>query len=429
MKISNTPRRGRSRPLAIALAAAFALTLPLPATAQDAEESPAAEEPTAAAETTAPAEIGEPMELEGPATDEELAATEAEAGGIAFPVMVGGQLLTPQTYDGGEWLELFSGEDADTVFIEGTQALLDAAGADLDDVTVKTASYEPVLVDPITGEEVPGEPAVVLALRIADTDAREWVEGAVDVLVADVVEPGLVMRPLSTKWTLRVTDAIMPGVYPRTVYLKDDTAWFIQGDNDNVWDVLNQLPDADPVSESSADSLYTDVPIALDGQRRIGLYESTEPLFLPTLGERLGDGLEAWLLDLYLEVGISPSEMLGVITWWGLEAAQDGIQIEGYRLPEGGEELTQRLLDEVFLIRPPEVSLDPDSEVPLDIDPVAALLDGVTFSEEEIAGRLVTTLDYGDALQHIFSSADTIWVISDPLGERELVEEAIAQLP
>ena len=169
----------------------------------------------------------------------------------------------------------------------------------------------------------------------------------------------------------------MPGVYPRTVYLKGDTAWFIQGDNENVWDVLNQLPDADPVSVSSADSLYTDVPIALDGQRRIGLYESTEPLFLPTLGERLGDDLEAWLLDLYLEVGISPSEMLGVITWWGLEAAQDGIQIEGYRLPEGGEELTQRLLDEVFLIRPPEVSLDPDSEAPLEIDPVAALLEGV----------------------------------------------------
>ncbi len=333
MKISNTPRRAHRRPLAVTLAAAFALTLPLSAVAQDASEGPAAASPA------------------------------AEAAGIAFPVMIGGQLLTPETYDGPAWLDLFSGEDADPVFIEGTEALLEAAGADLDDMTVKTASYEPVLIDPVTGESVPGEPAVVLGLRIADTDAREWVEGAVDVLVADVVEPGLVMRPLSTKWTLRVTDAANPGVYPRTVYLKDDTAWFIQGDNDNVWDVLNQLPDADPVSESSADSLYTDVPIALDGQRRIGLYESTEPLFLPTLGERLGDDLEAWLLDLYLEAGISPSEMLGVIAWWGLEAAQDGIQIEGYRLPEGGEELTQRLLEEVFLIRPPEVSVDPDSEV------------------------------------------------------------------
>jgi hypothetical protein len=121
--------------------------------------------------------------------------------------------------------------------------------------------------------------------------------------------------------------------------------------------------------------------------------------------------------------------MLGVITWWGLEAAQDGIQIEGYRLPEGGEELTQRLLDEVFLVRPPEVSVDPDSEAALELDPVAALLEGVDFGEEEIAGRSVTTLDYGDTLQYIFGSADTVWVINDPLGERDKVEEAIAALP
>jgi len=237
------------------------------------------------------------------------------------------------------------------------------------------------------------------------------------------------MRPLGTKWTLRVTDATMPGVYPRTVYLKDDTAWFIQGDNDYVWDALSQLPDADPVGLSSADSLFTDVPLALGGQRRIRLYESTEPLFLPTLGERLGEDIEAWLLDLYLEAGIAPSQMLGVIAWWGLEAAQDGIQIEGYRLPEGGEELTQRLLDEVFLVRPPEVSVDPESEAAAEVDPVASLLEGVTFSDEEIAGKAVTVLDYGGSLQYIFGSADTIWVISDPLGERDLVEEAIAALP
>ena len=42
-------------------------------------------------------------------------------------------------------------------------------------------------------------------------------------------------------------------------------------------------------------------------------------------------------------------------------------------------------------------------------------------SEEEIAGQAVTTLDYGSTLQYIFSSADTIWVISDPLGERGIV--------
>ncbi len=350
----------------------------------------------------------------------ENAAPAAEKSGIAFPVMLGGQLLTPQTYSGADWLAQFDdGEAANTAYIEETVSLLESAGATTDDMTVKSALYEPA----------PGEAAVVLALRIAGTEAREWVEGAVDLIVADVPEPGLIMRPLDTKWTLRVTDSAMPGVYPRTVYLKDDTAWIIQGDTDYVWDALGQLPDAEPVGLSAADTLYTDVPLALAGERRIGLYESTEPLFLPTLGERLGDDIEEWLLDLYLDAGISPAEMLGVIAWWGLEASQDGIQIEGYRLPEGGEELTQRLLEDVFLLRPPEVSIDPDvpeAEVP---DEVAALLEGVGFSEEEIAGQTVTALDYGGALQYIFGSADTIWVISDPLGERDLVEEAIAALP
>ncbi len=360
----------------------------------------------------------------------ESAAPEGDSdqSGIVFPVMLGGQLLTPQTYDGEAWLARFAeGDDADPAFVADMQALLEGAGVTTDDLTVKTASYQPV----------PGEPpAVIAALRLDDTDARSWVESAVDVMVGDIIEPGLVMRPLDTKWALRVTDATMPGVYPRTIYLKDDTAWIIQGDNDYIWDALGQLPDADPVVASAADSLYTDMPLTLGGERRIGLYESTEPLFLPSLSERLGDGIEDWLLELYLEAGISPAEMLGVITWWGLDAAQDGIQIEGYRLPEGGAELTQRLLEDVFLARPPEVSVDP--EAPVD-DPLAELddpfaeldgpLSGVSFSEEEIAGQAVTALDHGGALQYIYSSADTIWVISDPLGERAKVEEAIEALP
>ena len=409
----NTTRSARGRIVPIALAASFAVAVGLPAMAQDADESPAPEAAEQSEVELEPAAAEETPAEEAP-TDEE-----SEAQGIAFPVMLGGQLLSPETYDGAEWLELFAGDDPDTVFIDGTNALLESVGASIDDVTVKSALYEPA----------ENEAAVVLAMRIDGTNAREWVEGAVDVLVADVAEPGLIMRPLSTKWTLRVTDENNPGVYPRTVYLLDDTAWFIQGDNEFVWDALDQLPESPAVGTSSADSLFTDMPLTLSGERRIGLYESTEPLFLPTLGERLGDGIEDWLLDLYLEVGISPSEMLGVITWWGLEAAQDGIQIEGYRLPEGGEELTQRLLDEIFLIRPPEVSIDPESDEYLELDPVAAALEGVAFSEEEIAGQTVTTLDFGGSVQHIFSSADTIWVISDPLGERDKVEEAIEALP
>ena len=59
---------------------------------------------------------------------------------------------------------------------------------------------------------------------------------------------------------------------------------------------------------------------------------------------------------------------------------------------------------------------------------MAAALQGVVFNEEEIAGQMVTTLDDGDSLLYIFGSADSIWVISDPLGERAKVEERFPHL-
>jgi len=71
LQISKTTRSVRGRPLVIALVAASALVLPLPATAQDAEQSPAAEETMAASEVA-----------------------QVDEAGIPFPVMLGGQLLS-----------------------------------------------------------------------------------------------------------------------------------------------------------------------------------------------------------------------------------------------------------------------------------------------------------------------------------------------
>ncbi len=186
-------------------------------------------------------------------------------------------------------------------------------------------------------------------MRIDGADARDFAEEAIDLLLGDITTPGLVMRPFGSKWTLRVLDAERPGVYPRTVYLKDDVAWVIEGDEEYVWDALDQLPEPAAVGRLAGDDLLTDIPYALDGRRRIGLYESTEPLFLPTLSERLGPEVDEWLLDLYLNAGVSPSEILGVIAWWGLESNQDGIQIEGYRLPETAADQLEQLRSKIFL--------------------------------------------------------------------------------
>jgi len=375
-------RRGltsRSRPIAAALVATLVLSLSAPALAQDATESPAVEPATA---------------------------------GIDFPIMLGGQLLAAETFTGTEWLAQFDDGEIDTAaYVEATEALTESVGKTIDDLTVKSALYEPT----------PGNHAAMVAFRIDGTDGLDYVEDAIHLLLGDVVMPDLLLRPLDDKWALRVVSATMPGVYPRTVYVKDDTVWIIEGDEEYVQDALSQLPGPDPVGVSAADSLFTAVPIELDGRRRVGLYESTEPLFLPTLGERLGVGIEQWLLDLYLGAGISPAEMVGVYTWWGLPTPQDGVQIEGYGLPSGGEEMLERLRTEVFLAQP-----DQSSETPDELD---QLLAGVGFSEQEIAGQAVTTLDYGTMKQHIFSSGDALWVITDAVGEPDLVEQAIAALP
>ena len=370
---------GRSRSVAIVLVAAMALSVSAPALAQESSESPAAE---------------------------------AAATGIDFPVMLQGQLLAAETFTGAEWVAQFDdGQAESTAYIEETEALTESVGKSLDDLTVKTALYQPAI----------GDQAVVAAIRIDGVDAVEYAEDAIHLLLGDVVMPKLVLRPLGNKWALRVVSATMPGTYPRTAYLKDDVIWIIEGDEDYVWDALDQLPDPDPARVSAADSLFTDVPIELDGRRRVGLYELTEPFFLPTLGERLGESIEPWLLDLYLEAGMSPAEMIGVYTWWGLPTPQDGMQIEGYRLPPGAEDMIERLRTEVFLAQPSQ-----SSEAPDELD---QLLAGVDFSEQEIAGHAVTTLDFGTMKQHIFSAGDAVWVVTDAVGEPGVVEEAIAALP
>ena len=368
---------GRSRSVATLLVAAMALSVSAPALAQEATESPAAE---------------------------------AAATGIDFPVMLQGQLLAAETFTGAEWVAQFDdGEAESTAYIEETEALTESVGKTLDDLTVKSALYQ-------TGQD---DNAVVAALRIEGADARDFAADATALLLGDMAAPELLMRPLGSKWALRVVDAEVPGVYPRTVYLLDDTVWIIEGDEEYVWETLDQLPDAGPITSPVNDTLASEVPLALDGRRRVGLYEIAEPLFLPTFEQHLGPEIDPFLLGLYLDAGVSPSEMLGVAAWWGIETMQDSIQIEGYRLPPEASESLEMLRTEIFL------GGGPDAET------TSPLLEGIVQTEQEVGGRSVTTLDYEPAQQHIFSSAsgDTIWIVTDYAGEADLAEEAIAALP
>ena len=321
---------------------------------------------------------------------------------LPFPQTLGGLTLEVETFSGPEYVAQFSsGAAEDLAFIEGTEALVDGVGKTLEDLTVKSALVEPS----------PGNLAAVVAFQIDGSDARDFTTDAIDLLLGDVVTPELLVRPVAGKWVLRVADAAMPGVYPRTVFIDGDTAWIIQGDEPIVWEALDQLPAATPASAADEGQLVAQLPLLLDGRRRTGLYEATEPLFMPTLSERLGPELETWLLDLYLKAGVTPADMVGLIAWWGVESSQDSVQIEGYRLPGADADRAASLLTDVILAEG------------------SALPEGVVRSEAQIGGRDVVTLDSGAFKQHIFRSADTVWVVTDNADEPELVAEAISALP
>jgi hypothetical protein len=362
-------RSGPSLRLAAALAATLALALPTVSFAQ-ASPSPA------------------------PAA--------AQPGPPAFPTTLAGAELDVRTYTGSEWLAA-SGDGApvDAAYADETRALLESLGKDIDDLIVRSALAEPT----------EGNQAVIVGLRIAGAEAGDFVEQAVRLLLSDVEEPGFVLRPMGSRWVLRVTDEAIPGVYPRTVYIDGDTAWIIGADEPHVLELLEQLPVGAPDAVTTDEMVSRRLPVELDGRRRAGLFEAVEPLFFPTLSERLGPAFEAWMLGLYLDEGISPTDIVGAIAWWGLESSDQSVEIEGYQLPGASAEMVERLRSEVLL----------ESGEPLSGE--------VGRSETELGGRQVTTIDLGAVKKHILASGDTVWVVTDHVGEPELTEAAVAALP
>jgi hypothetical protein len=354
------------------------------------------ESPVPASQGEAPS--ADPLGTEGPPAGTE----EAPDSGPAFPTTLAGGTLDVQTYSGREWLAEFGTDTPENErFAADTRALLDVVGKDLDDLTVRSALHQPS----------EGNQAVIVALRIAGAEARDFAADAVRLMLGDVDAPEFALRPLGRRWVLRVVDAAVPGVYPRTVYLDGDTAWIIGADEPHVIELLEQLPIQAYQQLPDAQNLATQVPLVLDGRRRTGLYEAIEPLFLDSLSERLGPEFEQWTQDLYLDSGITPTDLLGVIAWWGIESTEDSLKIEGYQVPGGPAELVERLRAEIFLAGG------------------EALPEEVSRTEQELGGRQVTSLDLGIATKHIFASGDTVWVVTDPSGEPAMAEEAVAALP
>jgi hypothetical protein len=361
--------------------------------------------------------VAAPVHAQEPTGPASSAAVSVAPEEIPFPTTLAGVPLEVRTYSGPEWLaESGSGSADETAYVEQTQALLASLGRSLDDLSVKTALAQPT----------EGNQAVIAAVRIAGTEARSHIREMVRLLLGDIVDPALLMRPLGGRWILRVVDAATPGVYPRTVYIDDEIAWIIGADEEYVLELLDQLPSPPGPSSPGGDSseaFIEQLPVTLAGERRAGLFESIEPLFLPTLSERIGPAFEAWLLDLYLDDGISPTDIVGADVWWGVQSPQEGLELEGYHVPGASPEMVDRLLKEVFLGDPTE----PPPGLDLGAEPVPEEVGRV---EEELGGHTVTTIDRGGGnRRHVFASDGTVWVVTDHVGQPELAAEAISALP
>lgn len=341
---------------------------------------------------------------DSPAPPEATSTAPGSPGAMPFPTTLAGVPLEVQTYSGPEWLAASAtGEPEDAAYVEQTEALLASLGKGIDDLTVTSAMTQPT----------EGNPVVIAGVRIPGVEARMYVREMVRLFLGDLEQPELLMRqPLAGRWVLRVVDAATPGVYPRTVVLDGENAWIIGGDEEHVQDLLSQLPSPAGPASVEPDLLAPKLPVELGGRRRAGLYESVEPLSLPTLYESLGPAFEEWLLGVYLDEGIDPLDIIGVVAWWGLQAAEEGIEVEGYLVPGASPEATERLLRDVFLAG--------GETLPGEVSRV----------DQEIAGRALTTIDReGGSRRHIFGDDGIIWVVTDHAGQPELAEEAIAALP
>jgi hypothetical protein len=320
---------------------------------------------------------------------------------MPFPTTLAGAPLEVRTYSGPEWLAAADDGSAEAAaYADELVALLGTLGRSPEDLTVVAG----------LGEPSEGNQAVVIGLTLAGSEPRTYVDELVGVLLGDIESPQLRLRPLGRRWVLRVVDAAVPGVYPRTIFIDGQNAWIMGGDEEYVLEMLDQLPVSSMPLDPGAEVVSDRLPVVLEGRRRAGLYEALEPLFLPSIAEQLGDPFERWMLDLYLQEGITPTQMVGVIAWWGLQSSEDSIEVEGYQVPGATPEMVERLRSEILL------------------GGDEALEGEVSRVQEELGGRQVTTIDLGGSRKHIFGNGDTVWVVTDHIGEPAFAEAAIAAL-
>ena len=102
----------------------------------------------------------------------------------------------------------------------------------MDDVTIATA----LLARP------PNEPAAIVALQVAGSDASALLEQALPLVLDDLIEAELSDVEVGGKAAVAVTDAVIEGDLPRFAYASGDTVWFVDAQEPQLSQVFAALP-------------------------------------------------------------------------------------------------------------------------------------------------------------------------------------------
>ena len=328
-----------------------------------------------------------------------------------FPDTLGGAELPVEVFDGQAWLDRADPATPDGQAVaQRTQALLDATGKTIEDLTIASALHEPS----------EGNHAAITAVRVNGASPADLVRPTIALLLGDIANPSIAVRPLGTRNVLRVTDADQPGTYPRTVYLDGDTVWVIDAEQPVLLEIVEALPGvpAEPPVDVAAE-LVGQMPFVLGGEPRdqVQAYSGWEPLLSNAPGEMFGPQFEDAELRLFLSQGLTADDLGSALGSWN--TAGSGMFILGLAIDGAGDEVMQSILDEVIV---PTIALT--SQQP-------------TIEQQEKAGRTLTVVtdQAVDEAERASSTywfdivGDTVWMVNLASGDDAVLTEALESLP
>lgn len=329
-----------------------------------------------------------------------------DSDGLAgdFPAQIGGSELDIRVQSGSDWVADYdAGVDLEAAVIARTESLVADVEATLDDLTIATAAHVPS----------PGNVVTIAAVQVNDVEAHELVDGAIALLLGDVIEPQVTVVFAGGRDVLKVRDAEVPGTYPRTLVPSGDTLWIIEAEPPLLDEIVAALP-APTERSAAAFDLAASVPLELEGNRRVYLLVSSGWDFVYWQSENYPQELEAIALESYLTSGVPIDAVTTTSSVWVDDEGQIGAVLAAYQFAGADEEELAALLDEVVV--PSFLGFDSVRET------------------GTLAGREVTVvrdsalvgLDGAPRPLYLFASGDTIFALD---AAEATAAAAVAALP